>query len=223
MIREDAWADFLAMIAKYEGEKVPFMYLDTKGLVTTATGKLIDPVVLAAGIPFAWPDGKRATWPEIVAEWNYVKSRTDLAPHGGMAFGAVTKLRLSSKAMDVIVEETADAMWAHLLKRLPDLELWPKDPTVAILGMAWAAGPGFVAPKFIRAANMRDWATCAAECALHTPRDPVHKALFLEAAAAQNAVTQPDIMADNKPAFLLPDPDLLDLGSESLDDGDENG
>lgn len=202
-MRPDVWAEFLPMIEKYEGKKVPFMYLDTKGLVSAVTGKLYDPIELVMGAPFLRPDGTRASWGEIDAEWHYVKSRQDLAPHGGMAFGAVTKLRLSSDAMDEITEKTADGMWARLLERVPDLENWPTTAAAALLGMAWAAGAYFVAPKFLHHANARDWQGCADECGLHTARDGIHRAMFLLVLGEEHG---PVVAGDNQPVFILPDP-----------------
>lgn len=134
----------------FEG-RVAWMYLDVKGLVTTGVGDLIDPMSEAQQYPWEKPDGSPASDAEIALEWQLVKSRTDLAPHGGGTFGSITKLRLSQATIDEMVRGKLSQMDAYFAKRLP-AGLWETlcaDAQLGCLSMCWAMGPAFQYPRFL--------------------------------------------------------------------------
>ncbi len=164
---------------------------------------LVDPVETALGLPLMRPDGTPATLYEISAEWHVVKGHTELTQHGGMAYGAVTKLRLTPEGIESVVLAKLTQVAAFLGQRFPEFEHWPWQAQMATLSMAWAAGPSFNAPRFSAAVKDWNWATygkdsqdkpvliggCAKECHLDDsqnpglrPRNAANRALF-EAAA----------------------------------------
>ncbi len=134
----DYWAEFNKPL---EG-RVFWMYLDVKGLVSTAVGILIDATdgALRAPTPderarslvmarrIAWQaggtlDGEQvvggtpATDDQIDAEWDNVKSRMDLAPAGGGRFRDVTSLLIDGDEVDRVVLAKLDEMEAYLRAR----------------------------------------------------------------------------------------------------------
>lgn len=157
---------FVAFTAAFEGV-LPYLYLDNIGLVTTAIGNLVDPIELVLGLPFYRPDGSRATAKEIAAAWRAVKARTDLAKLGGAAFARVTALRLQPDGIDRLVASRLDLNDAHLTRRFGSAYASaPADAQMALLSMAWAAGPNFKYPKLAAAVEAWDFGTAAAECEL---------------------------------------------------------
>lgn len=161
-------AAFPAFNKPFEG-RLPFMYLDVKGLVTTGVGNLIDPMADALGLPWRHKlDGLPATRAEIVADWNTVKAAQALRRLGGGHFAQLTKLYLDEDAIDALVLRRLDANEAGLRKGYPGWDSFPAPAQLAIHSMAWGLGTGrlvpgstFLFPHFRAAANSENWATCA--------------------------------------------------------------
>jgi GH24 family phage-related lysozyme (muramidase) len=200
---------------------VPFLYLDVKGLVTTAIGNLVDPLPAALGLPLVRPDGSKATQSEIAAEWANVKGRTDLKLRGGMAFKSVTRLRLTEEGVQQVVARKLTQMDAYLARRFrctehddcrAQVELgsectafgyasWPADAQLGVLSMAWACGPAFDFPHLERALREGDFLAAAAECFMNEagnpglrPRNRANRVLFRNAAFALGAKLDPDLL-----------------------------
>jgi GH24 family phage-related lysozyme (muramidase) len=165
---------FNSFTTKFEG-RVPWMYLDIKGLVTVAVGNLIDPVDSALGLPFVHKTSKvAATRDEIRAEWTMLKGKQDLAKKGHKACEAITDLRMTDQGMDDLVLAKLTSNESVLKKAFPDWDAWPADAQLGVLSMAWALGPGFPAhwTKFTAAAKAQDWATAAANCKINETGNP---------------------------------------------------
>lgn len=168
---------------------MPFMYLDVKGLVTTAIGNLIDTPDDALSLPWVTETGKPATKDQIKAEWSYVKSRQDLKMRGGMAYKKITALRLTDAGIQEVVSRTLDRMDNHLSGRFPQYPNWPADAQLATLSMAWACGPAFRFPLLEKALKASDFALAAAHCKMSevgnpgvAPRNVKNRELYLSAA-----------------------------------------
>lgn len=181
---------------------VHFMYLDVKGLVTTAIGILIDPSAVALTLPWFRPDGIPASQAEIAKEWIYVKSRQDLKLQGGMAYGRITKLRLTDNGIKNTVNRKLDSMDSTLNNRFPNYDEWPADAQLATLSVAWACGPMFNFPKLAAALRECDFATAAIECKISEvgnpgikPRNKANKLLY------QNAAYVWDNAVDTEPLY----------------------
>lgn len=153
---------------KLEGALIPWMYLDILGLVTIATGNLIDPVERALSLPFVWPDGRAATREEIAGEWQRVKGQPLLAKYGHIAAKAATRIRLSEQGARDLVQRTRDAFEAELVKRFPGFDDWPADAQLATMSMAWACGPHFNFPRLAQALKDRDFELAAKTCHINT-------------------------------------------------------
>src|SRR3954454_7750714 len=193
-MRDSVKKSFNSFTTKFEG-RVPWMYLDIKGLVTVAVGNLIDPVDAALGLPFVHKTTKAAaTRDEVRAEWSMLKGREDLAKKGHKACEAITDLRMTEQGMDDLVLAKLTSNESVLKKSFSDWDAWPADAQLGVLSMAWALGPGFPAPwtKFTVAAHPQDWAAAAANCKINEtgnpgvkPRNEADVVLFTNAAAVK--------------------------------------
>ncbi len=188
-MRPEVRDGFVAFTERFEGS-VPFLYLDVKGLCTTAIGNLVDPLETAYNLPLMRPDGTLASHQEIAAEWHAVKARQDMRLQGGMAYRAVTQLRLTPAGIGSVVLGKLAQVEEHLAGRFPEWESWPWQAQLGVLSVSWACGPAFHFPHFEMALRTQDWALAAVECHLDDssnpglrPRNAANKALFLEAAA----------------------------------------
>jgi GH24 family phage-related lysozyme (muramidase) len=178
---------FVPFTAPMEGV-VRFLYLDVKGLVTTAIGNLVDPMEAALALPLMRPDGTRASREDIAAEWANVKARQDMRMRGGMAYAAVTRLRLTDEGVRQVVAGKLAQMESYLARRFPEWEEWPADAQLATLSMAWACGPAFRFPRLEAALRAQDWITAANECRMDErgnpglrPRNKANRTLYRNA------------------------------------------
>jgi len=191
MIRQSVIDIFPRFTNTFEG-RVPWMYLDIKGLVTIGLGCLIDPVSTVAGLNFVERISKKPASKEaVVAEWQRVKARQDLAKKGHRAAWGVTALELLDYEIDRLALERLTRNADYLAKTFPDFGSWPADAQLATLSMAWAMGAGF--PKTFKlwtaAVKAHNWLECAKQCRINdkgnpgvTPRNKANFDLF-EAAA----------------------------------------
>lgn len=212
----DIWLDFNTPLEA----RLPYMYLDSKGYVTTGIGNLIDSTKLPLTAPtdaersaslatvgrMTWlrnSDGGSAGSDEIAAEWDTVKSRMDLAPRGGGHFAPpVTTLSIDDDEIDRIVFERLDQMEAFLKKRPPfaDFDSWPADAQLGVLSMAWGMGPAFNFPRFQGFAAVEDWENAATECRFNpdtgtiTQRNDLNQQCFLNAERVRKEQLDPDAL-----------------------------
>jgi hypothetical protein len=181
---------------------VPFMYQDTKNLITTGIGNLLDtsgkpsPTVTPAALRLPWlkADGSRASPNEIAAEWTRIRARPDLAPLGGGRYASVATLHLDDAAIQNLAYGTLKDFEATLMRFFPAYASWPADAQLGLLSMSWGLGPNFAPgyPKFTAAANASppNFAIAAEESSMkNARRDAVNAVLFSNAAqvVAQNS------------------------------------
>jgi hypothetical protein len=166
-------ATFPKFSTKFEG-RVPFMYLDVKGLVTTGIGNLIDSVAAAQALAWKNPDGSLCTPQQVADAWNAVKARQDMKLAGGGAFGPLTTIRLDDAAIDSLVASKMLDNEGYLLAHYPNFGKWPADAQLGLHSMAWAMGPNFVMPKFQVAVNSvrPDFKTAATESKMSETGNP---------------------------------------------------
>lgn len=169
-----------------------FMYLDTKGLVTTGIGNLIDPISYAMNLPWKNGDGSPASKQQIAAEWMAVKQRTDLKMKGGMIYRNITRLRLDDEGVDQLLMGKLQQNESFLVRRFPNFDRWPADAQLATHSMAWACGPAFRFPRLAAALLDEDFEMAAIECHMDErgnagliPRNAANKQLYLNAATVK--------------------------------------
>jgi hypothetical protein len=193
-MRDSVRAAFPGFVEKFEG-RCSWMYLDSKGLVTTAVGYLIDSVQAAQKLPWKLFD-RSATPDEIEAEWRMINSKQDIRHLGGAAFEKYATLRIDDGTIDKLTIDRANGFAGIMAGLYPDLEDWPADAQLAYWDMAWNFGPrftdrqasdGYLWPKFRAALGKQDWWTAMNECLSGTPgssRNLARVTLFLRAAIA---------------------------------------
>jgi hypothetical protein len=192
-------SSFPAFSARFEG-RVPYMYLDIKGLVTVGVGNLIDPVEAAQALPFCFKNkpgittpGSPATPDQIAGEWQRLKNNPSLATKGYTACEPITQLELSDDAIDSLISGRLTQNEGFLKSKqwFQNFDSWPADAQLGLLSMAWAMGPagpgGF--PNFRVACQNMDFSTAAAECRMNEagnpgliPRNQANFTLFSNAA-----------------------------------------
>jgi GH24 family phage-related lysozyme (muramidase) len=175
----DIWTEFNAPL---EG-RLPFMYLDIKGLVTTGVGNLIDTTgppplrpptdseraashELARQLAWQTSDGSLASPDQVDAEWDQIKARLDQARFGGGTFKQFATLFLSDDEIDRLVFGKLDQMESVLKGREPfaGFDDFPADAQLGLLSMSWGMGPMFNFPNFQGFVEAGDWNSAATEC-----------------------------------------------------------
>ena len=193
-------------------DRVDYMYLDIKGLVTIGIGNLID-VEHAADkknlekimkelvtLPFVYKKGqgdagKPATKADIEAEWKKVKGRQELAKEklSYLKFAAITTLELQH--IDHLVFKTANTMETELKMdpAFQGFDRWPADAQLGLLSMSWAVGTTKLKanwPHLKTACKQPDFNKVLKHCAIRTSDNPgvvkrniANRLLFNNAAA----------------------------------------
>ncbi len=211
---EDA---FIAITSAHEGV-VPWPYLDRLGLVTTGIGNLVEN--RATGLPTEayyeqpWQNGagKLATRAELLAAFQAVKARQDLASLGGgnAAFAALTDVRLGPPGtpVNVVTPEIRSFVTSVLASFEAEIkstgvhafDSLNADAQLALLEHAWAAGPSFSGWPHLCAAlnsNPPDYRTALIEDHVQgvTPqRDQMTRDLWTNAANAQDSGQSPETL-----------------------------
>ncbi len=162
-MRDSVRRAFVGFTSKFEGV-VDCMYLDIKGLVTTAIGNLIDPVQMCAGLPFVHADGSPASWDAIENEWHMIKGNPVLSRRGWRAAKAIASLHLTPDGIAQVVGAKLALNDAQLAHRFPDYEAWPADAQLFANSMAWACGANFHFPKLEAALRAQDFIAASLEC-----------------------------------------------------------
>ncbi len=170
-MRPSVRAAFVGFTTPIEG-CVPWMYLDVKGLVTTAIGNLIDPIQYALPLPWLHQDGSAAARDEIAAEWLRVKGDPVAAKRGHLYTEGITQLRLDAQGVALVVSRKLDQNDQHLRARFPEWEEWPADAQLATLSMAWACGPAFRFPGLEAELRARRFNMAAGECHISEQGNP---------------------------------------------------
>lgn len=226
---------FIKLNEPIEG-RVPYMYLDIKGLVTIGIGNIIDvengsldkildevkklPFVFKKGEPKA---DQKANATEIEAEWNAVKKHQEWVKGKLANFEVFTKLRLDNTYINALAMTKLRKMERELLScpSYKDFQHWPADAQLGLLSMAWALGMPKLKtgwPDFRAACEKQDFTTAASECHILTvdnpgviPRNTHNKRLFNNAAAVlahdgKNAASNKIMRMTLHFPFVLPQP-----------------
>jgi Putative peptidoglycan binding domain len=141
-----------AFQGKFEGSKLPYMYTDKKGLVTTWSGNLIDPVNMALALTWTKPDGSTATPDEVRADWTKVKNAYPAIQ--STAAEPLTTLRLTPENGDKFffdhLRGDANVLSGKSSSKYgyTNYAQLPADAQMALHSIAWAWGPAFAEVKW---------------------------------------------------------------------------
>ena len=174
-MREAVRNVFPSFSEAFEGS-VPWMYLDVKGLVTTAIGNLVDPIQYALPLPWFKPDGTEASMEEVTQAWTFIKGQQWLAKAGHRAVPGLKhphgNLVLSQEGIATVVRKKMEQNEYTLMSRFRDMAEWPADAQLFVHSMAWACGPFFrftMLESFLKSQN---FAKAAEECHMNEAGNP---------------------------------------------------
>lgn len=164
---------FPAFTERFEG-KIPWMYLDVKGLVTTGVGCLLPTPQHATEVEWYYKNGQAAGRAAIIDEWLRVKRSAWLATAGARAAESVAQLRLHNETIARLTRTRMESMETTLRREWPTWDSMPADAQLGILSMAWAMGPAFRRgwPRFAAYVEAGDWMGASRECLMRTAGNP---------------------------------------------------
>lgn len=161
---------FLPFTEAHEGPSPDYFHCDVKGLVTIGPGLLADPAI-PPGLDFVRVGRNVPASPaQIRMSWNAVKAEQASRLAGGAHYAKLpgNVVRATRASIERQTWATLGAFEAELKATFPELEGWPADAQLGLIGgMAWAYGSKFARtgwPKFRAACQRRDWLAAAAEC-----------------------------------------------------------
>ena len=205
--RDSVLDKFVATQSQFEGsaKNFDYMYTDNIGFVTTGMGNKIDdnsptnrtPGMNGYGPALKLPwihksDGQPATQAEIIQDWQTVKAAhtadgTYDAPHDAQ----ITQLKLSQLALQDLIATQLINNEEVGIKDLPNFKDYPADAQMAIHGMWWAMGAGFIPAyhftAFQAAAVAQNWPAAKAQSGFKgaaPQRKAAHDQMFDNAAKA---------------------------------------
>ena len=175
-------------LQEYEGSE-SFMYLDTRGKVTTGVGHLLATVKDAQNLP--WRRFTAPATPEaIAAEYAAVLTfYPGMNPH---YYEERTALRLSDASVGLLLDMDVDDKFGDLTKNVVGFTSFPEPVWEALLDMAFNLGVSGLErefPHMMAAVLQRDWLRCAENChrAGIAERNDATAALFRSAAVVVTA------------------------------------
>lgn len=162
--------------AKFEG-RVPWMYLDIRGIVTVCVGNALFSPDAAIALPFVHKDMVTpATERQKANEYVMIRDMKILAKQGHLAAAQYATLRLTDDAMDDLVRAKMSSNHEQMKNgqnkdySWPDMDTWPIDALLATHSMAWACGPAFDDPgpgrftKLSKTLKAGDFESASKEC-----------------------------------------------------------
>ncbi len=203
-MRSSVSSVFMQFSTDLEG-RVPWMYVDVKGLVTVGIGNLIDPRPAALALPFHHDvTGEPATQEEVAAAWDDLKANAaELGARGHKACERRNDLRLSPEAIDSLVLAKAAQNHEVLRGHFPAIDDVPADAQLGLHSMAWALGAAFAPrwPNFTAAVRAGDFRTAADQCHMSedgnpgvVPRNVANALLFRNAATVVDGGGDPEAL-----------------------------
>jgi len=178
--------DSLAHLEIFEGT-VPWMYLDTRGLVTVGVGEMLANAARAQSLGFVDSSGQPSTQDVILAEFNRVCA---LAPAKVAGFyRSSTSPVLPQSAIDTLLMNHVSFFDGQLGARFPAYTNFPDLAKLGLLDMIYNLGVtglfrGF--PHFMASVDAQDWLSASNQCHRVGPGDARNdwtKQQFLAAAA----------------------------------------
>lgn len=201
-------AEWLVKNKGLEG-RIPWPYLDKRGLPTVAVGLLL--TSLKEMLRYRWLDSAtRMTAPPSLVEsaWHALTGATGeqrwrLCNIGAAEARKLVRIEMGDDELDRVTLARFDAFARVLLGRFPALPSWPVPAQWVVMSISWAAGPMFDFPKMQAHLERGDFLAAADEVNLNviTPegiknlglveRNRRNKALMLQAAAERGQVPAP--------------------------------
>lgn len=163
---------------------VPWMYLDSQGMVRTAIHCSLEPIDNAFALPWvSKDDGRKSELNEVSADWVRVKKQRNLVHLGPNRARFIAQLELTKDGIELATNRQLDAYLREIVTVFPTeaWESYPANVQLAIMSMVWMLGGtsqlGFNPSQpnlyhFVRAIHERAWASAAENCFLDETQDP---------------------------------------------------
>ena len=171
-------------LKRWEGS-VPYMYLDSVGLVTVGIGFMLPNVFAASALPFMNSAGDSSAQIEIATDFARVK---DMIPNKLPKFYYHSESPILPQAeIDRQLAAKVNAFEVVLRRYFPDYDAYPDSVKLGLIDMTYNLGPArFRAqyPKFYAAILAHNWGLAAAQSHRNGPseeRNEWCKNLFMEA------------------------------------------
>jgi GH24 family phage-related lysozyme (muramidase) len=189
----------------WEGPMMPWMYLDSVGVVTVGWGTALEDEDTAASLPFVHSKTQvAATADEIKNTWRALrtgsKAQRAAAPtkkHLARSYEHMSDFRLTPDTASDLRDKHVLGDYQSLPAIYPEFDQFPEDAQVALFDMIYNLGPGRSANRHHRASglrryvymntaiNKRDWAGAAGGCRrpdIPDDRNTMTAVLFLKCA-----------------------------------------
>lgn len=212
--------------APLEG-RVPYMYCDVLGLITTGVGNLINTLPQAKALPWLLADGTQADMADVAADWNKLHDGAQYyAKRAWHVYAKTMRCHLSEQAIDDLCKRQLAANEAIVRKRFPAYDSFPADAQLAIMSMAWAVGAGFASkfPNLSACIDRQDWAGCVASCKIReegnpgvVPRNAKNRFCFHNAALVKAHALDPDTLHWPNVADVAPLADAPDTRAAAIE------
>jgi GH24 family phage-related lysozyme (muramidase) len=164
--------------APLEG-RVPKMYCDVFGYITTGVGNLINTLPEALALPWLLADGSEASPVDIKADFDLCRANaTAWAKLKWTVYAKHLRCHLAEEAIDDLVKRVLAKNEEYYRKRWPNYDdAFPADAQLAINSMGWALGPAFYVKfsNLARCIEREDWAGAAASCKIRDGLDTPQK------------------------------------------------
>ncbi len=205
-MRDIVHTSWLAFTGPLEGAAVPSLYNDVRGMTTIAYGNLVDSVGAVIGLPFVWPDGRRATTAEIAAAWQAVHNDPQAAIQGWRYAARLTPLRLTPGGIESLVASRLESNDRILRARLPGWDDVVACGQMALHSLAWACGANAHFPRLFQAVADGDYEEAAVQIHMNEwtpegihnrgliPRNVAQKILMRNAARVRDYHLDPDTL-----------------------------
>lgn len=155
--------------------RVPYMYCDCLGLITTGVGNLINTEWQAKALPWLLGDGTMADTADVMADWQKLAAgRAYYAARKWSVYAKTMKCHLADEAIDALCLKQLAANEASYRKRWLDYDKFPADAQLAIHSMGWAVGAAFYQkfPRLSECIDRQDWEGAVASCKIREEGNP---------------------------------------------------
>lgn len=169
-----SYEQYHAFSAPLEG-RVPTMYCDCLGLITTGVGNLINTEWQAKALPWKLADGSMADTADVMADWQKLAAgRAYYAARKWTVYAKTMRCHLDDAAIDALCQKQLAANEATYRKRWPHFDEFPADAQLAIHSMGWAVGAAFYQkfPNLSACIDRQDWEGCVASCKIREDGNP---------------------------------------------------
>ena len=193
-------ADYVPDLEAHEG-RIPWLYCDSRGFVTTGVGNLVKDADACALLPLydlsaplrtepppeASEAAKRSAFCLILGAYDDTKA--------AMYYRTLSSLRLTNDAIDALLEQRLmGEFFPGLLKLCPGIEGFPLPARRALVDMVFNLGVGGLGkfPHLLAACNSADWATAAAQCHRSSCRETRNlwtSSMFVDASVTPTSLT----------------------------------